>query len=98
MKTHKALLLAILATMLLLVAVTTAGAEGSMRITWYVISSGGEHMTSPNYTLDATMGQAAPGLSHSTNFRLGSGFWYVMGVPEVVELRIFLPIVLKSYS
>lgn len=97
MKMYKALLLTILATILLLVAVTTAGADASTRITWYVISSGGGHAYSPNYTLDATAGQAAPGLSYSTNFRLGSGFWYVMGVPEVVQIRVFLPVVLKSY-
>ena len=97
MKMHKALLLAVLATMLLLVVMTTAGADANTHITWYAISSGGGHAHSPNHTLDATIGQAAPGLSHSPNFRLGSGFWYLVGVPEMVEMRIFLPVVLKSY-
>lgn len=97
MKTYKALLLTMLATILLLVAVTTAGADANTRITWYVVSGGGGDMSSPNYSLDATVGQAAPGLSYSTNFRLGSGFWYVVGVPEVVQIRVFLPVVLKSY-
>lgn len=97
MKMYRALLLAMLVMMLLLVAVITVGADGSRRITWYVTSSGGGHARSPNYTLDATMGQASPGLSHSPNFRLGSGFWYVVGVPEVVETRLFLPVVLKRY-
>jgi hypothetical protein len=97
MKMHRALLLAMLATILMLVAVTTAGADASTRITWYAISYGGGHAQSPNYRLDGTTGQAAPGLSHSPNFRLGGGFWYVVGVPEVAEIRIFLPVLLKRY-
>ena len=97
MKMHKALLLAVLAGILLLVAVTTAGADANTQITWYAISHGGGHAHSPNYTLDATIGQAAPGLSFSPNFRLGGGFWYVVGVPEVTQVRVFLPVVLKTH-
>jgi ABC-type glycerol-3-phosphate transport system substrate-binding protein len=97
MKTLKALLLVMLAAILLLVAVTSAGAGANTRITWYAISYGGGHAHSPNYTLDATTGQAAPGLSHSPNFQLGGGFWYALGVPEVAEIRIFLPVLLKRY-
>jgi len=94
MKLHRALLLTLLLIILLLTFVITASADGGRRITWYVISSGGGHTSSSHYTLDSTVGQQGPGLSYSAHFQLGSGFWYIVGMPEVN--RVFLPVVLKS--
>jgi ABC-type glycerol-3-phosphate transport system substrate-binding protein len=97
MKKHRSITRMVLALVLLLTLVSSAAADSANRVTWYVIASGGGRSNSPNYTLDGTVGQTAPGLAHSQNYRLGSGFWYVTGMPEVVERLVFLPTVLKAY-
>ena len=97
MATYRAFLLLSLVLALLLTVVTVSGADASATITWYVMSSGGGHATSLHYTLDATMGQPAPGLSSSPHYQLGSGFWYVMGAPQVMMRQLFLPVLLKNY-
>ncbi len=97
MKTQKLVALAALIAILQLTLVTSVCADAAARITWYAFSSGGGHTQSSNYSLDGTVGQSAPGLAHSPNFCLGSGFWYVTGVPQVVERLVFLPVVLRTY-
>ena len=94
MKMRKVFLVAILVGALLLTVVSTAVADAGKHITWYVMSSGGGHTHSPHYALDTTVGQSAVGLCHSPNYALGSGFWYVAGVPRVT--RLFLPVLLRS--
>ena len=89
------LLLAMLAASLLLV--TAASADANMRINWYAFSGGGGHSSSAHYTVDGTLGQTAAGLASSTHFRLGGGFWYVLGVPQVTTRTLYLPVVLKRY-
>jgi hypothetical protein len=89
--------LATLVLALVLAMVTPSAAQGARRITWYVMSSGGGQGSSPHYTLNVTIGQPAAGLAYSTNFRLGSGFWYWVGLPQVVFKHLFLPVVLKGY-
>jgi len=85
-------------TALLLLAVATAAvADAGNRITWSVVSGGGGYTTSTHYQLQGTIGQAAPGLSHSTHYRLGSGFLYVMGLPLLRETRLYLPVVVKKF-
>jgi hypothetical protein len=84
-----------LALAVALVLATTVAADGDTRVTWYIMSSGGGHAGSTNYTLDGTMGQPAAGLTYSTNYRLGGGFWYVLGIPQVTVSRLILPVVLK---
>jgi len=95
MKMRKAFLIAILVGALLLTVTSTALADASRHITWYVMSSGGGQMESPNYALDTTVGQPAVGLSFSPNYTLGSGFWYVVSVPRAA--RLFLPVLLKQH-
>ena len=95
MEMRKAFLIAILVGALLLTVASTALADASRHITWYVMSSGGGHAESHNYALDTTAGQPAVGLSFSPNYTLGGGFWYVVSVPRVA--RLFLPVLLKRY-
>ena len=86
-------------TALLLLAVASAvAADSGMRITWSVVGSGGGHSASTHYQLDGTMGQAAPGLSNSTRYRLGSGYLYVLGLPPARQNRLFLPVIRKGSS
>ena len=98
MNRHRSLTLVACAAMLLLALVYPAAADPPNRITWSVIASGGGRSHSPNFALDGTVGQAAAGLAHSQNYQLGSGFWYVTGMPEVVQKLLFLPAVLKTYQ
>ena len=89
------LLLATLALSLLLAI--AASADANMRITWYAFTGGGGHSGSTHYTLDGSMGQPAAGLASSAHFRLGGGFWYVLGVPQVTAGHLYLPVLLKRY-
>jgi hypothetical protein len=89
------LLLATLALSLLLVI--AASADVDMRITWYAFTGGGGHSHSTHYTLDSSMGQPAAGLASSAHFRLGGGFWYVLGAPQVATEHLYLPVLLKRY-
>jgi len=58
---------------------TTAGDE----INWQVISSGGiMGAISTSYIMDGTVGQAVSGYGYSTNYGLGSGFWFAFGYSE----------------
>jgi len=70
-------------------------AEDGTRITWSVLSSGGGRASSSHYTLDFTLGQLAPDLTYSTNYRIGGGFWYVWGLPQVTQRFLYLPTILK---
>ena len=45
-------------------------------IPWSVFGSGGGTSSSTNFELGSTAGQSPIGLSQSTNFRLGAGYWY----------------------
>jgi hypothetical protein len=93
----KALLLLLLGALLLTAFAGTVSADPAAQITWYAMSSGGGRSVSPNYVLDATLGQAAAGLASSLNYRLGAGFWYLYSIPQVAELRLFLPVILRIY-
>jgi hypothetical protein len=100
MLTRRTLLWLLLAGLLLLSVTTSAVADAATQITWYVLSSGGGHAASTNYQVDFTMGQPAPGAASSPSYLLGSGFWYVMGAPEVppvTQVNVYLPVVLKRY-
>jgi hypothetical protein len=89
------LLLATLAISLLLAI--AASADADMRITWYAFTGGGGQSHSTHYTLDGTLGQPAAGAASSAHFRLGGGFWYVLGAPEVTTEHLYLPVLLKRY-
>ncbi len=93
----RALLLLTLCALLLLAVTAVAMADAASRITWSLVGSGGGYSSSAHYQLQASIGQAAPGFSHSTHYQLGSGFLYVMGLPQVTETRLFLPVMLKRF-
>lgn len=76
---------------------TVASADANIRINWYAFTNGGGHSSSAHYTVDGTIGQPAAGLASSAHFRLGGGFWYVLGIPQVTTRSVYLPIVLKLY-
>jgi hypothetical protein len=48
-------------------------------IPWHVISGGGGHGTSVNYSLNGTAGQTAVGYGTSASYALSSGYWQVFG-------------------
>jgi len=93
----KALLLLLLAALLLTAFAGTASADPAAQITWYAMSSGGGRSVSTHYVLDATLGQAAAGLASSPNYRLGTGYWYIYSMPQVSEMHLYLPVIVRTY-
>jgi hypothetical protein len=84
MRKKKIALIVILVLVFCLVGTGAALAMSSANysLPWDVLSGGGADRSSSSYTLGDTVGQSsAIGLSESTNYRLGSGFWY--GIPVV---------------
>ncbi len=70
--------------------------SGSYAITTTVVSGGGGAMTSPSYTLQATIGQPSPLLDqtdppYSTTYDLYPGFWYTLSgtSPVCADLAAF---------
>jgi len=53
-----------------------ANYSANFAIPWDVMSSGGNRMTSANYSSESTMSQNAIGLSSSSSFQMGAGYWY----------------------
>ncbi len=53
--------------------------QAGEQINWDVIASGGGSMSSVNFLLDGTLGQAIAGPSTSTNYALNAGFWQDFG-------------------
>ena len=100
MRAPKSVRPGLLALALLLILASAVSAEAGYHITWYAMSSGGGHGGSPHYSLDGTMGQMTAGLATSPNYRLGTGYWYVMGAPQpgpTAALRwVSLPIIVKQ--
>ena len=79
MKGKKIALTVLLALVLCLAATGAALAmsSASYNLPWTALSGGGGDRSSPSYVLGDTVGQSsAIGLSQSTNYRLGSGYWY----------------------
>ncbi len=93
----RALVLLMWTTLLLLAVATAAVADAGNRITWSAVGGGGGYSTSTHYQLQGTIGQAAPGLSHSSHYRLGSGYLYVMGLPQVTETHLYLPVIVRKF-
>ena len=63
--------------------------SSSYAITTAVVSGGGEAVTSPSYTLQATIGQPSPLLDqtyppYSTTYDLYPGFWYTLSATSPV--------------
>ena len=51
------------------------------QIKWQVIAGGGQRGTSPSYTLNGTVGQAAAGPGSSPSYKLNGGVWQNFGTP-----------------
>jgi|GEM_PF-804533 len=67
-------------------------------LSWQVLSSGGGPMSSSNYALNGTIGQAAIGSAESTNHEVGAGYWYGVVIQiGPVEFKVYLPLILKNY-
>ncbi|MGC9396544.1 MAG: hypothetical protein ACP5J4_17000 [Anaerolineae bacterium] len=90
----------LLAFVLLLAALSVSGAalaqtSPNFDLEWHVVAGGGQPVSSANYVVHSTIGQAlgASSLS-SANFRLSGGFWPVSGGRYAT---IYLPLVLKNW-
>ncbi len=58
----------------------------------HVLSGGGPKTVSPNYTLQATLGQSAGiGISSSDNYFHYAGFWYTLNLRQM----LFLPLMMR---
>ncbi len=68
--------LAALACLLLVAGGVLALSSDSHAIKWHVIGGGGGAVQSSNYGVNTTIGQPLVGFKASTNYRLGSGYWY----------------------
>ena len=91
-------LFAALLCCLLLTGAVWAMSSASYAINWDVIGGGGGPISSASYAVNSTMGQAAIGFKTSSNYQLGSGYWYGVAAPAPPPgYRIYLPIVLKNY-
>ena len=70
---------------------SVALANGALTIDRWVIGGGGGHSEAGSYVLDATVGQAAAGVTSNAPYELCAGFWCGMG-----RYKVFLPLVLKN--
>jgi hypothetical protein len=58
-----------------------------------VVSGGGDYSNSTNYSLISTIGQpSAIGISSSDNYVNHAGFWYTVGLRQM----LFLPVILRQ--
>ena len=78
--------LTVILTLVICLAVTSAAlamSSANYDLSWWTLATGGGDRSSANYALGDTAGQSsAIGPSQSTDYRLGSGYWY--GVPVTV--------------
>ncbi len=90
---RKRILIAVLFAVLLVVLSlgVVILAAGTLTIDRWVIGGGGGHSEAGSYVLDATVGQAAAGVTSNTPYELCAGFWCGMG-----RYKVFLPLVLKN--
>jgi hypothetical protein len=63
-------------------------------VPWDARYGGGGLTSSDNYAINGTVGQGAIGWINSDNYGVGAGYWY----GAIVEYRIYLPLVLRSFS
>jgi hypothetical protein len=87
--TKRILFLLVVAVLLLCAGAVLANAPPV--IDRHVMGSGGGHVESPPYVLDATIGQATTGTDSADPYQICAGFW-CRAVYDV-----FLPLVLRDY-
>ena len=72
----------IIKIVIMIALLTSCAFAQPYQIDWYVIASGGGHVESDNYKLDATIGQPVTGTSSSDSYWLESGYWVGAGPGE----------------
>lgn len=103
MRTWKRSLVVALVVVLLLFGVAVVAAlalpaapaapAASYELTWQVLASGGQTMSSNSYTMLSTSGQAVAGPASSPSYSLLSGYWQSF---QAAVQRILLPVILKQ--
>ena len=87
MRGKKIILIVLLAVVCCLAGTGAALAMSSLNydLPWTVLATGGGDRSSASYVLGDTLGQSsAIGPSQSTNYQLGSGYWYGISVTECI--------------
>jgi len=69
----------IVSVLLLVLLMTSVAISQNYQIDWYVIASGGGELSSTNYNVNGTAGQAITGVSTSPGYIIESGFWVGAG-------------------
>ena len=80
--------------LLVLVILATAGvtlAAGPPTIARYVMAGGGDQVSAGNFTIRATIGQAATGRATTNDTELCSGYWCAP-----FRYEVFLPLVVRN--
>ena len=94
-RTFLCLALALLCTVLLAGGVLALSPE-QYRLDWFtpLTTGGGGQADSAHYAMHVTVGQAARGVSSSTDYRLCLGYWCGLGFSN----RVYLPLVTREYG
>ena len=85
-------LLIVLLCCLALVGATWAQGSQNYKLTWSVVGVGGGAAQSNSYHLNGSSGQSLAGAMSSSQYQLGSGFWYGASA----RYAIFLPVVIRN--
>jgi len=79
---------------------STSLADGSpsYRLSWnFLGGGGGGSSSSAHYALSGTLGQGSAGAAASPGYRIGTGYWYALGIPVKPAYRIHLPLIEKNH-
>lgn len=82
-----------LVALALVLPAPAAASPTATDLSWQVIASGGQTVSSSSYTMLSTAGQPVAGPASSTNYSLLSGYWQSF---QAAIREIFLPIVLAD--
>ena len=87
--------------LVVLVCLVTVGLVGAQisagyDLSWHVVGGGGRDMASAGHAMRSTLGQFAIGPTQSTDYAVGSGYWYGMA-PGPARRILCVPMVLKNH-
>jgi len=90
------ILLTLVLVILLLAAASAAYARlDGFSVNWWTVDGGGGTSSGNGYTLNGTLGQPDAGTIASGNgYTLAGGFWHG-GVVAAVQLKLYLPVVVR---
>jgi len=88
-------LLTVLLCLFLLGGVILAQASPQYGLSWSVIAGGGGSSHSPNYAVSGTIGQGVAGLTTSSHYLLGAGYWYGFTSPAQPQQPLYLPVMFR---